>query len=399
MIYLVIAKPRTGKSQWAVSKMYEHLEKGQAVFVTNFNQTDEQRAKMGVIKFDTPNEWREKLPEGAVWFVDETQQIWGQRGKQHELPEHIKQLSLHGHRNLTIYLITQDAMQVDVHIRRNTNFTVYMTRPLGLNRANVYFFRDYQEIPNDAWRRSQTLKLAEEKKTFKYKAKFQDSYISASAHDHIKPRLPKRLLILPIGVAIVGYSVYSAYTGLRKTSDDAQAPPGKLAAAVVSAEAPTAAAPAASPPSTPASAAPTDAKAYLERFTPRIPDAPWSAPAYDQFEVKDYPRAFCYVVEFSCKCRSQQNTPLDISDETCRNIAVNGYWDPFKDPVGQVAQAKQPEPGEANSGASGSAGEFRIMPIMSYRVPGDWGWWARLPTVRPVQICIPSRTNLYLFPR
>ena len=362
MIYLVVAKPRTGKSQWAVSKMYEHLAQGQAVFVSNFNQSDEQRQKMGVIKFDTPNDWWEKLPEGAVWFVDETQQIWGQRGKQHELPQHIKQLSLHGHRNLTIYLITQDAMQVDVHIRRNTNFTVYMTRPLGLHRANGYTFRDYQEIPNDAWRRSQTLKLAESKKVFRYKAKIQDSYLSASAHDHIKPRLPKRLLILPIGVAVVGYAVWSAYTGLTKTADDAPSPTGKLAAAANSAEAPAAAAPAASSWSSAAPVA-SSSPAYLARVTPRVKDMPWSAPAYDQFQVKDYPRLFCYVVEFECKCRTQQATPVpfDVSDAMCRDVAQNGYWDPFKEPIGQVAQAKQPGPSDPENGVSGSNGEFRIM--------------------------------------
>lgn len=389
MLYLVIAKPRTGKSQWAVSKMYEHLAAKQAVFVTNFNQTDEQRQKMGVIKFDSPNEWWEKLPEGAVWFVDETQQIWGQRGKQHELPEHIKQLSLHGHRNLTIYLITQDAMQVDVHIRRNTNFTIYMTRPLGLNRANVYTFRDYQEIPNDAWRRSQTLKLAESKKTFKYKAKYQDSYISASAHDHIKPRLPKRLLILPIGVAIVGYSIWSAYTGLRKTADDAPSPPGKLAAATVSAEAPVAAAPAASGPVSMPVSTREASRAYMAQFEPLVEDIPWSAPAYAHFEVKDYPRAFCYIVENRCKCRTQQNTPVRMSDAGCRDNAMFGVWDPYKDPVGQVAQDARPPGREgADTGASGTAGEFRIMdspqgPTGSVVIPAETAREPILPVTGP----------------
>lgn len=362
MLTLILAAPRTGKSQYAVSLMYKHREEGKLVFTTNFNQTDEQREKMGVVVFDTPNEWWEKLPPGSVWFIDEAQDIWPQRSKHKELPEYIKLLSKHGHHDLTIYIITQDAMQLDVHVRRNSNMTLYLTRPLNLNRALIYTFRGYQEMPNDAWRRSQVLKSAESKTKFKYQKKFQDSYVSASAHDHIKKRFPKRLLILPIGVAVVLYSIWSAYTGLRKTADDTPAPTGGLAAAVVSAGAPTAAAPAASSP-TSSTASPEASGAYLERFTPRVKDMPWSAPAYDQFQVKDYPRLFCYITEFECKCRTQQATPVpfDISDRMCRDVAQNGYWDPFKDPVGQIVQAKQPTPEAADTGVSGTAGEFRIM--------------------------------------
>lgn len=359
MLYLIIAKPRTGKSQLAVSKMYEYLAQGKQVFVTNFNQTDEQRERMGVIKFDEPNEWWEKLPAGAVWFVDETQQIWPQRGKSTPLPEYIKQLSLHGHKDLTIYLITQDAMQVDVHIRRNTNFTLYMTRPLGLKAAKVYTFRDYQEIPNDAWRRSQALKLAEQKQTFRYKAKFQDSYVSASAHEHIKPRLPKRLLVLPIAVGVVVYALWSAWSGLRsKALDDPASPTGAVAAAVVGAGAPTQAAPAASVSSQ------TESEAYIARFTPRVPDVPWSAPAYDGFPVKDYPRPLCYIVDWECKCKTQQATTLNLSDETCRTIATDGAFDPFKDPYVVKAEGTgppEPSTGPGKGASSASNGEFRIM--------------------------------------
>lgn len=365
MLTLILAAPRTGKSQYAVSLMYKHRQEGKLVFTTNFNQTDEQRQKMGVTVFDTPNEWWEKLPPGSVWFIDEAQDIWPQRSKHKELPEYIKLLSKHGHHDLTIYIITQDAMQLDVHVRRNSNMTLYLTRPLNLSRALVYTFRGYQEMPNDAWRRSQVLKSAESKAKFKYQKKFQDSYVSASAHEHIKKRFPKRLLILPIGVIIVLYSIYSAYTGLRKTADDAPSPLGAVAGVVDSAGAPTTAAPAAPSSSPSQGEALASLVDYEARFRPRVADLPWTAPAYDQFAVKDYPRAFCYITDLRCKCVTQQNTPLKVGDEFCREVAQHGYWDPFKEPMGQVKQVASKQPDEAQKtapqGVSGTVGEFRIM--------------------------------------
>lgn len=319
MLTLIVAQPRTGKSQFAVSKMFEHRAEGKRVFVTNFNQTPQQRETLGVEEFTDYKEWWEKLPHGAVWIIDEAQDIFPQRVKT-ELPEWIKLFSKHGHHDLTIYVITQDAMQLDVHLRRNSNFTLYMTRPLNMSRALIYTFRGYQEIPNDAWRRSQVLKTAESKKKFAYKKKYQDAYVSASAHEHIKKRFPIRLFVLlPILVLIVGGLLWFAWGRLKKDSTGSGTT-AAVAAAAIGADAP-------------ADAAPQPAlslEQYQAKFKPRIDDVPWSAPAYDGFEVTDYPRPYCYRGRRGCRCFTQQGSRLKMTVAQCDKYIEEGYFDPFK---------------------------------------------------------------------
>jgi hypothetical protein len=78
---------------------------------------------------------------------------------------------------------------------------------------------------------------------------------------------------------------------------------------------------------------------WMDRFKERVPGVPWSAPAYDGFQVKDYPRPLCIISgqdwEDTCRCYTQQATRLKVSDEQCRDYVHNGAWDPFKEPVGQ----------------------------------------------------------------
>lgn len=342
MLYLIVAAPRTGKSQLVASKLYEHKQKGQQVYVTNFKQTPAQIAATGFIHygnapdFDVLKEttwrgdvtkWMEDLPDGAIWMIDEAQDVFPQRGKDRQLPEYIKLFSKHGHKDLTIYVVTQDAMQLDVHLRRNSNITYYMTRPLNMRKALIYTFRGYQEIPNDAWRRSQVLKTAESKKKFKYSKKWQDMYESASAHDHIKMRFPLKLL-LPIAALVLSVTlIWFGISRLKSTGESEDAPPAVqgLAAAVTGAGAPTAAA----SPTYPSAPVETP-EAWAARQQPRIADIPMSAPLYDGFEVTDYPRLFCYIGRRGCSCVTQQGSRASISRGMCHHYVENGYFDPYK---------------------------------------------------------------------
>lgn len=345
MLHLVIALPRTGKSQFMVKTLLDAKEQGKPVYVTNFKQTPEQRERSGFQVYgDAPDwdwsaedtwrgnvsGWLAELPRGAVWMVDEAQDVFPQRGKNDKLPEWIKLLSKHGHHDLTIYIVTQDAMQLDVHVRRNSNITYYMTRPLNMRRALIYTFRGYQEIPNDAWRRLQVLKSAESKKKFRYSSKYQQLYQSASAHDHIRIRLPWKLFIPVVLLGVVAVLLWFAWSRLSAHSKG-EGPTAAVAAAVTGAQAPTAA----TADSSSGGSHVATVDEYVARFQPRVDGVPWSAPAYDGFEVTDYPRPACYVTqndlgEEVCKCISQQGSRLQIKHLQCLDYVQNGYFDPFK---------------------------------------------------------------------
>jgi hypothetical protein len=65
----------------------------------------------------------------------------------------------------------------------------------------------------------------------------------------------------------------------------------------------------------------------------------WSAPAYDGFEVQDYPRPHCVIVgdqaveRIACRCYTQQVTPMEMEDRACIQIARYGAWDPRRPPL------------------------------------------------------------------
>lgn len=384
MLFLIVAAPRTGKSQLVVSLLHGHREKGQEVYVTNFKQTREQMQATGfkhwgnapdfdVLKETTwrgdVSRWMDELPNGAIWMIDEAQDVFPQRGKDRQLPEYIKLFSKHGHKDLTIYIVTQDAMQLDVHLRRNSNLTYYMTRPLNMKKALIYTFRGYQEIPNDAWRRSQVLKTAETKKKFVYKKKWQDMYVSASAHDHIKMRFPLKLL-LPIIALIVSISlIWFGISRLKSTGEDENTPAAVqgVAAAVTGARAPTAATSETYP-----SAPLVTADAWIARATPRIEDIPMSAPLYDGFEVQDYPRLFCYVGRRGCTCVTQQGSRAKVSNGMCRHYVENGYFDPFKERPREVSAYQQDRPVSSSEQGNQNRVSTQAGSSQSGAVSGSW---------------------------
>jgi hypothetical protein len=395
MLTLILAQPRTGKSQLAVKFGLQHIKEGKRVFVTNFNQTEEQRLKSGFERYDTPQEWwgpdgtefapahpewQNPLPHGSVWIIDEAQDIFPQRGKDRQLPDFIKLFSKHGHHDLTIYILTQDASQLDVHLRRNTNLTLHMTRPLMMRKANIYTFRGYQEMPNDAWRRSQVWKSAETKTTFKYSKKYQDLYVSASAHESIKLRFPPKLLFLPVLLGLVVWLLYFSYSRLMG-GDEVTTPIEAAASLATGAVAPADAA-SASTNTAGNNKRTLTTEEYLAQWKPRVPGVPNSAPAYDGFEVQDYPRPYCIIsgnpTTGDCSCYTQQATYLDIPDDDCRRYVKGGVWDPYRKP----SSAPQNEGNTAASADASSTGSVVIpnavngsqtFPESPHYVPGDGG--------------------------
>jgi hypothetical protein len=90
---------------------------------------------------------------------------------------------------------------------------------------------------------------------------------------------------------------------------------------------------------------------YAYVRTPRVETDPASAPIYDRFEVQDYPRMFCVISgdqrieRISCRCRTQQMTPVIVSDRVCIHAARFGIWDPRLRPAGNApGQSEQQKP-------------------------------------------------------
>lgn len=85
------------------------------------------------------------------------------------------------------------------------------------------------------------------------------------------------------------------------------------------------------------------AEEYAKSFIPRFPSQPWTAPAYDSALnlPSEPPRVFCMASrgglnaqgnhdEPGCTCVTEQGTRYDLDDATCRFVARNGQYEPYR---------------------------------------------------------------------
>ena len=91
---------------------------------------------------------------------------------------------------------------------------------------------------------------------------------------------------------------------------------------------------------------PMTAAQDLERFTPRMPSQPWSAPAYDDLSVSgEPPRLFCMISgdgedasgkrqPGGCTCLTEQGTRYLLDIALCRTVAIAGQYEPYFDERG-----------------------------------------------------------------
>ena len=76
---------------------------------------------------------------------------------------------------------------------------------------------------------------------------------------------------------------------------------------------------------------------YAAWLTPRIDGQPWTAPAYDAFDVprNQPPRVYCMASghdgKEGCSCLTEQGTRYVIEQNRCRMIATDGQYEPFLD--------------------------------------------------------------------
>jgi len=79
---------------------------------------------------------------------------------------------------------------------------------------------------------------------------------------------------------------------------------------------------------------------YGKWMTPRVPGAPWTAPAFDGAAVKAEPRLFCIADDTGkCICNTEQGTRYKIDLGQCRAIVSDGgLYNPFEEPKREQVQ-------------------------------------------------------------
>lgn len=319
MIFLITGAPGTGKTAKAVSLLLDYEGKRP---IYNMGIPD-----LTIEHFVTPpvDEWTElrtspedesiklpyfTFPENAVIIIDEAQRVYRPRSSGVKVPDHVAAFETHRHTGVDFILITQSEQLIDSNIRRLVGKHIHI-RATSLGRYQ-YEWSECGDTNSTASRGAAIRsKYTLPKKVF-------GLYKSAELHTKIKKPVHP-------GAVVVGLSVLALLGGgyYMKTSIEAKTSPvesrtqdgadggGRSAERIAMAPPPMA----------------------LPDFTPRDPDSPISAPAYDAVrQVKNAPRiAACVASASRCICYTQTANPLNITEPVCRSYVRGGYFDPYHD--------------------------------------------------------------------
>lgn len=237
MLTLITATPGSGKTLFAIQKIYECLNAGHVVY----SNIAGLRVP-GVIQIETNTDWRDldnfkrhyphmadtpisvfydEAHEHPAFDAEDTQ--FNEKGyvdkiKQKEVREQSRALRLHRHFGFDIYLITQEAPFLEKPLIGLVGMHYHLHRAFGFERSTLYMWRMGQSNPDTR----STQRYAESKTTFKFPKHFYGLYDSATTHTH-KAKVPLYYVALcAIPVLFFCYSGYSYYQGKQKKNASQQ---------------------------------------------------------------------------------------------------------------------------------------------------------------------------------
>ena len=274
------------------------------------------------LDFD-PTKWMD-LPHGSIILIDECQEVFPKKPNGAQLPAFYEELAKHRHKGFDIFLITQHPTLIDNFVRRLVGQHFHSIRKFGLARATVYEWSACSPSPELPSSQKTAIPMK-----WKFPAEVFSWYKSAEVHT-VKRAIPAKLVLgvlFVVAVPVVGYLMLQAFQE-RHTVEPVHArgnAPGSVAN-------PFGQAAGVGPVSVPFDAV-ADARQYVEMRTPRVAGLPHTAPVYDTLTtpVRVPVPAACVVVpsKRSCKCYSQQATPMAVEFNMCVEFARNGYFQDF----------------------------------------------------------------------
>lgn len=247
MIYLLVGQPRSGKTQYAVKLAFDQkaeneriqkklddgkeLNEDELMTLSDgtivpairpmFSDINEHAERNDFIS-KAPADWRE-VEDGSIIFYDEVHfrdEYLDQSRYMSQNPM-IKELSTHGHRNIDIYLITQDPRRLEKSIRALIFKMFLVKRPANLPPfANVYTFDRWL---GDPWAASKNKDNVHDERLFHFKKKYQDAYKSASGHTSVKFRIQRKFIVAIVSIiCMIGLSIFLfKISGMGKIVSDA----------------------------------------------------------------------------------------------------------------------------------------------------------------------------------
>lgn len=226
-IYLIVAQPRHGKSQFVVKTAHELHEKNlQIQKRLDSGKADPEKDLVRKIYSDieghaektdyielAPHDWRD-VPNDSIVIMDEIHkrpEFCDHDGKLSQHPM-IVDLTTHAHQNKDIYLITQDPERLNKGIRKLVEKMYLVKRPIQKPPfATIYEFERWLRDPWQAAASTRNKNYQDSYKFF-YKDKWQKMYTSASAHTSISFKIQNKFWYALLAIAVLSYSSYYLFT-------------------------------------------------------------------------------------------------------------------------------------------------------------------------------------------
>lgn len=341
MITLLTAVPGAGKTAFAVKMLMDDpLLKGRPIF-TNITGL---KLPHFPIDADWVKQWHKNAPPEALILFDECQDVFPPRHVSREAPDYVSELTKHRKDyGVDFFLITQNPSLIDHAVKALVGRYLHI-REDGLTPM-LYEAKEIVDF------REKSVREIHTGKPYSIPKKVFELYTSSQVHNK-KPRrkLPTAAYVFAIAILLAGVAGWRAVSSIsekvspiaaHETEQSGGLPPllSSSASSTLKSD----------------SAVPNR---IVEATTPTDDHNPLSAPLYAPVappvvapEIQG-----CISSKRSCTCYSQQQTPIWIPDEQCRQRAAGLYYDPYRQPPTdkpvRTVEPRQADPATAPEGGS-----------------------------------------------
>lgn len=327
MIFWFTGQPGHGKTLHALDMALDFKDKGRIVYACNVRGLDHE--KSGLLPM-TPAEfktWTTTLPDGSVVLCDEAYEhgMLPKRAPGSKVPEHVEQLAKHRHRGLDFIFVCQSPdTQCDSFVRDLIDRHVHVRRKWGTSVVNLREFDRFERNAVKATPLSNRLVKLPKRPMGLYES---------TVIDTTEKRIPwiayALICLVALAAVMIAYSWYRVDTRFEKTDAGVVVNAEKTATGENGAGAKVESGGG-------FDKTPLTLQQYVDQFIPRINSQPWSAPFYDDLSKPSHPpRVFCIIggdpKKGTCTCLTEQGTKYAVDLPTCRHIAVNGQYEPYRD--------------------------------------------------------------------
>lgn len=322
MIFLITGLPRNGKTLFAVDHL---IKKSRA----ENRPVYYHHIKMNLVpenwhKLENPADWWD-LPTGAIIFFDEAHHLFPNRSSTAKAPAIVEKLNEHGHKGFDIFFITQLPKFMDPTARGLAEQHWHVVRKFGGQTANIHKYYGAVDNPQSKQRKTESFEV----QGYRYNKQIFGLYHSSDQHNVVKkvPFKYKLLYIIPVLIlALIAKVGFSWNEQMHKEKKPDLKPistvkqPKKLD--LINAPEPT------------VQKVSYQDVPYLARYQPQVEGVPESAIAYDDLtKPTQYPKpAICVASKSRCQCYTQQTTVYHTTDQICRQIVKDGYFDAQQSP-------------------------------------------------------------------